>query len=240
MALPLQVLVACVLGAAPAEAQVTLDVTCPSDAVKAAITIHRDELQACYERRLAKAPDLSSTSVLEWTVRADGTITAPTASAMAAEYEDPELRDCVVGRIRSWAFPAPDEPVGVTLVAGFSRKRAALVASPTGKMKGGVVGGLDTDAVRRAIQSHAAEIRKCYEQRLAQDPRLAGKVLLRWIIQADGSAANVIVSDGTTLEDHALHECMRARVAAWRFPRPAGGGVAVITYPWILRSSAVP
>jgi hypothetical protein len=232
MTFPLEVFVALALSAAPAEPQVVLEVTCASDAVKAAITVHRGELQACYERRLAKAPDLTSTSVLEWTVRADGTITAPTPSAMAAEYEDPELRDCVVARIRSWAFPPPDEPVNVTLVAGFSRKGAARAAA-AGK---DAPGTMDRTAVQKTVQGHAAEIGKCYQQRLEQDPKLAGKVVMRWQVQADGSVANVTVGDGTTLEDHALHECMRARIAGWRFPRPENGGVATVTYPWVLRA----
>ncbi len=231
MAFPLHALVAFVLGAAPAEPQVILEVTCASDEVKAAITIHRDELRACYERRLAKAPDLTSTSVLEWTVRGDGTITDPTPSAMAAEYEDPELRDCVVGRIRSWAFPAPEQAVNVTLVAGFSPRPGRAGAGGPSRP-----GNIDRAGVEKTIQGHAREIGACYQQRLSQDPKLAGKVVMRWLVQADGAVANVQVTDGTTLEDHALHECMRARIATWRFPRPENGGVATITYPWILRA----
>jgi hypothetical protein len=30
---------------------------------------------------------------------------------------------------------------------------------------------------------------------------------------------------------------MMDRIQSWQFPKPKGGGVAVITYPWILRSS---
>ncbi len=237
MALPLQAFVAALaLGAGSTEPQVILEVTCPSEAVKAAITIHRDELRACYERRLAQAPGLSSTSVLEWTVRSDGTITAPASSALAADFEDPELRDCVVGRIRSWAFPAPEEPVDVTLVVGFSRKGGA----PATAGATGTPGPIDREALRKVVAAHAAEVQRCYDQRLAEDPKLAGKVVLRWIVNARGGAENVTVWEGTTLEDPALHQCMKARVATWRFPAPANGGTGVVTYPWVLRSSAGP
>jgi hypothetical protein len=34
-----------------------------------------------------------------------------------------------------------------------------------------------------------------------------------------------------------VHDCMRSRIQSWQFPKPKGGGIAVITYPWILRSS---
>jgi hypothetical protein len=30
---------------------------------------------------------------------------------------------------------------------------------------------------------------------------------------------------------------MMARIQSWEFPKPKGGGMAVITYPWILRSA---
>jgi hypothetical protein len=30
---------------------------------------------------------------------------------------------------------------------------------------------------------------------------------------------------------------MMSRITSWQFPKPKGGGIAVITYPWILRSS---
>jgi hypothetical protein len=28
-----------------------------------------------------------------------------------------------------------------------------------------------------------------------------------------------------------------SRIVTWDFPKPKGGGIAIVTYPWILRSS---
>jgi hypothetical protein len=101
-----------------------------------------------------------------------------------------------------------------------------------------VMGSIDKELIRKVIQEHASQIRYCYEQQLALNPRLQGKVSIKWIIQADGSATNPQVEGGaTTLENAQVHECMMSRITSWQFPKPKGGGIAVITYPWILRAS---
>jgi hypothetical protein len=100
-----------------------------------------------------------------------------------------------------------------------------------------VMGSVDKELIRRVIQEHAAQIRYCYEQQLALNPKLQGKVSITWVIQGDGSATSAKVDGATTLSDDKVHRCMMDRIMSWQFPKPKGGGVAVITYPWILRSS---
>jgi len=64
-------------------------------------------------------------------------------------------------------------------------------------------------------------------------------VVIKWTIDADGNASNAaVVADGSsTLLDDKVHQCMTARIVSWQFPKPKGGGIAVITYPWILRAA---
>jgi hypothetical protein len=100
-----------------------------------------------------------------------------------------------------------------------------------------VQGSIDRDLVKKVIQEHRQQIQYCYEQALMLNPRLQGKVSIRWIINADGRAMTPEVDSATTLEDPKVHECMMSRItsADWVFPKPKGGGTAVITYPWIFR-----
>jgi hypothetical protein len=99
-----------------------------------------------------------------------------------------------------------------------------------------VMGSIDKELIRKVIQEHAAQIRFCYEEQLAVNPKLAGKVAIKWVIDADGNASNASVdAAATTLKDDKVHQCMMARIVSWQFPKPKGGGIAVITYPWILR-----
>lgn len=119
---------------------------------------------------------------------------------------------------------------------GLGRKGERDVSISSGTAQ--VLGSVDKELVRKVIQEHAAQIRYCYEQELALNPKLSGKVSIKWQINGDGSASLAMVDQGsTTLQSSNVHKCMMARITSWEFPKPKGGGVAIITYPWILRSS---
>ncbi len=123
-----------------------------------------------------------------------------------------------------------------TGVGGLGRKAERDVSIQTGQVA--VLGAIDKELIRRVIQEHASQIRYCYEQELQRDPKLEGKVVIRWIINADGHVSSPQVDGGgTTLASDQVHRCMMDRIQSWEFPKPKGGGIAVITYPWILRAS---
>ncbi len=123
-----------------------------------------------------------------------------------------------------------------TGVGGLGKKGDRDVNIATGTAV--VMGSIDKELIRKVIQDHAAQIRYCYETQLAINPRLQGKVAIKWVINADGVGSSPQVDHSlTTLEDAKVHECMMSRITSWAFPKPKGGGIAVITYPWILRSS---
>jgi hypothetical protein len=100
-----------------------------------------------------------------------------------------------------------------------------------------LVVGYDKELVRKVIRDHEAQIRYCYEQELQRNPKLEGKVAIRWTINPDGRVSNLQLDGATTLDDKRVQDCMMSRIATWEFPKPKGGGIAIITYPWILRTS---
>ena len=123
-----------------------------------------------------------------------------------------------------------------TGVGGLGKKSDRDVSIQTGAVA--VLGAIDKELIRKVIQEHASQIRYCYEQELTRDPKLEGKVAIRWVINADGRVSSPQVDTGaTTLMNDKVHHCMMERIASWEFPKPKGGGIAVITYPWILRAS---
>ncbi|HYQ81244.1 MAG TPA: AgmX/PglI C-terminal domain-containing protein, partial [Anaeromyxobacteraceae bacterium] len=123
-----------------------------------------------------------------------------------------------------------------TGVGGLGKKSDRDVSIQAGTAA--VVGSIDKELIRKVIQEHAAQIRYCYEQELQRDPKLEGKVSIRWVINSEGRVQGAQVDGGaTTLQNGQVHRCMMDRIASWEFPKPKGGGIAVITYPWILRSS---
>jgi hypothetical protein len=119
-------------------------------------------------------------------------------------------------------------------IGALGHKADREIAISTGTAT--ILGSIDKELIRAVIKEHAAQIRFCYEEQLTVNPKLAGKVVIRWTIDADGNASNASV-DNTTLGDDKVQQCMMARIVSWQFPKPKGGGVAVITYPWILRAA---
>ena len=95
-----------------------------------------------------------------------------------------------------------------------------------------VQGALDTNVVRRVVRAHINEIRHCYNQGLARNPNLKGRINVRFRIGGDGKVlASEIAED--TLGDPTVGTCVLSSVKRWVFPKPAGSSVD-ITYPFVL------
>jgi TonB family protein len=99
--------------------------------------------------------------------------------------------------------------------------------------KAEVKGSLDKDIIRRIIRAHINEVRYCYEQGLARDPALSGKVSIQFTIDTTGSVSAATVAD-STLSDEKVASCIAKAVKRWTFPKPTGGGSVVVTYPFVL------
>ncbi|GEJ55925.1 adventurous gliding motility protein GltG [Anaeromyxobacter diazotrophicus] len=123
-------------------------------------------------------------------------------------------------------------------VGGLGAKRDRDVAIATGETK--VLGAIDPELIRKVIRDHADQVRYCYEQQLTLNPKLGGKVAIKWQINADGRASATLLDPSVPIDSDGLRtvgECIMSRIRTWEFPKPKGGGMAIVTYPWILRSS---
>jgi outer membrane biosynthesis protein TonB len=98
-----------------------------------------------------------------------------------------------------------------------------------------VTGSLDKDIIRRIVRAHINEVRYCYNQGLARDPSLSGKVSIQFTISTTGSVAVSKVAD-STIADEGVSNCIAKAVKRWTFPKPTGG-IVVVTYPFVLESA---
>jgi TonB family protein len=99
-----------------------------------------------------------------------------------------------------------------------------------------VMGSLDKELIRQVIHRNRNQIRYCYESQLTRFPKLHGKVAVKFVISAQGSVAssNVAQSDVGNAE---LETCVAGRVRTWMFPKPKGGGIVIVTYPFVFTQS---
>ena len=99
-----------------------------------------------------------------------------------------------------------------------------------------IMGSLDKDIIRRIIKQHIAQIRYCYERELIRSPGLFGKVATQFTISAEGRVQSAKVTQ-STLKNREVERCMTSKIRTWKFPKPKGGGIVIVKYPFILKTA---
>ncbi len=99
-----------------------------------------------------------------------------------------------------------------------------------------VMGSLDKELIRQVIHRNRGQIRYCYESQLTKFPKLAGRVAIKFVITASGTVASSTVAD-SSVKNAAMETCIAGRVRTWQFPKPKGGGVVIVTYPFNFKQS---
>lgn len=122
-----------------------------------------------------------------------------------------------------------------TAIAALLFSGTFLSQAAAGGAGATAAGSLDKSIIRRVIQQHIAEVKRCYETELEKKKDLAGRVMVHFIIGTDGKVTESSISE-TTLNSPAGERCIADAVKGWAFPAPRGGTVTV-TYPFVLASS---
>jgi hypothetical protein len=121
--------------------------------------------------------------------------------------------------------PDPREKCFVAQAPPPSPTPTAAGPSPT------VRGTLDKEDIRQVIRNHLHEVKWCYDIRLASGQPLQGRVAYQFIIAPDGSVPRSTVLS-TTMHDPDVETCVGRATCRWTFPRPTGGGIVIVTYPF--------
>jgi hypothetical protein len=98
-----------------------------------------------------------------------------------------------------------------------------------------IMGALDKSLIDRVVKQHLAEIRYCYEKELAKNPKLFGKLVIKFVIAKDGSVSQASTKT-TTMNNPIVEDCVVQRFTRMRFPSPKGGGIVVVSYPFVFNS----
>jgi hypothetical protein len=99
-----------------------------------------------------------------------------------------------------------------------------------------VRGNLDREIVRRVVRSHMNEVRYCYEKELLSHPELFGRVMAQFTIGANGAVVTSGVQS-STMSSPPVEGCIAQAVRRWEFPKPQGGGIVIVSYPFMLKAA---
>ncbi|MFC1642678.1 AgmX/PglI C-terminal domain-containing protein [Myxococcota bacterium] len=92
-----------------------------------------------------------------------------------------------------------------------------------------VSGRLPPEVIQRIVRQNYGRFRMCFEEGLARNPNLEGRVSVRFVIGRDGSVSNV-ANGGSDLPDNGVVQCVVRAYYGLSFPQPEGGIVTVV-YP---------
>jgi TonB family protein len=113
-------------------------------------------------------------------------------------------------------------------VGEFGRGQARYSVFPG---QANVRGSIDKEIIRRIIRRHLNEVKYCYDAELFRSPSLEGRLAVQFTIGNEGR----VISSGlqsSTMDNGRVENCVVQAVRRWEFPRPAGGGIAIVSYPF--------
>ena len=95
-----------------------------------------------------------------------------------------------------------------------------------------ILGALDRSLIDEVIKRHMNAIRYCYQRELTKTPSLAGKIVIKFVIAKDGSVSSANVKT-STMSNSAVESCVSGRFMRMQFPQPKGGGIVIVSYPFL-------
>lgn len=96
-----------------------------------------------------------------------------------------------------------------------------------------VGGEYDRNIVRRVVQRNLAQVTRCHEQGLSQNQGLAGRVVVTFIIGANGTVLGSSVRE-SNLAVPSVAQCIANAARTWQFTATQGNTVTV-HYPFLLQ-----
>lgn len=99
-----------------------------------------------------------------------------------------------------------------------------------------ILGSLEESLITSVIQRNLEPIKSCYQSQIAAFPNLGGKVLVKFVISAEGSVTSAEIA-GSSLANAEVESCILYSFKRMTFAAPDDGGVVIVSYPLIFSAS---
>jgi TonB family protein len=127
--------------------------------------------------------------------------------------------------------------IGAAKTSDLSKKGDIVISRPE-SIEGAAASSAKRDitAINAVVASHKTSVRMSYERFLKKAPDLAGKITIRFTIDAVGNVTRAEVLENTTGNQELEDEILR-KVKMWKFEEIPEGEVT-ITYPLLFQPAA--
>lgn len=163
---------------------------------------------------------------------------APVADSLGGDAEMAGLSDALIGVSGvqvSGGAGAEGRSLGASGAAPVVRPPVSAhysVGVTTVEINPIIMGSLDKSLIEGTIKRHLNELRYCYQRELQKSPTLTGRVDVKFVIGANGSVMSAEIRR-STLANPVVEACIQSRFTHMLFPQPGGGGIVLVTYPFL-------
>ncbi len=98
-----------------------------------------------------------------------------------------------------------------------------------------ILGALDKSIIDRIVKQHLPQIRYCYQKELNKNPKLFGKIVVKFVISKEGEVSSASTKS-STMNNPIVEKCINSRFMRMRFPKPKGGGIVIVSYPFVFNA----
>ena len=92
---------------------------------------------------------------------------------------------------------------------------------------------IERDVVRRVIYLHIKQIRNCYQQALFKNPKLAGRLVVRFDVVPQGKVESLLVTDSNLTVE--MQSCIAETIRTWEFLESESVESVLVVYPFTFR-----
>ncbi|MBA3451733.1 MAG: AgmX/PglI C-terminal domain-containing protein [Deltaproteobacteria bacterium] len=149
-------------------------------------------------------------------------------------------------RVRRLADPTGGRHQLLNQIRSAQAKRTAGNAASSGSAAAPPTlpeGHIDKAYIQASVRELIPLLAECFEQGLAQNPKLGGSIIVDFTIEGEPGVGGVIGEStidaaASTLTDATVRECVQETMFAIEIEPPAGGGVIKVRYPFDFRVDA--
>ncbi len=195
----------------------------------------RSQIRFCYEMELLRTPKLAGTVLVKFTIRSNGKVKIGLVIGVS-----PTVASCTLNVLQGITFPNPKGgkemvvrfPIVFSMTSGNYGQLGNTAPIPpvirAGKVKAGPA--LSKEVIKRVMKKNVPRIQYCYEKELLHQPKLQGRIEVKYTIGTNGRVSQTTVKGLTP----AMTSCIEKVLKKMQFPKPIGGGVVVVRYPFVL------